>query len=174
MKVGRLIIWFGVVVLSLTGCGRNETAYQKKALQRSSTRSTALAQSSGASCLKSVRGRDIGEDVKNDIAAGETRFFIYSGQEPPMSVAPGIKQCAYSFWKSKRPNNVAGFQLTNDLMDPICIAALGNYVADYNRMMAAQNPDSIRMNCLGGKGRVDPSYPKTDIDAYQRRNYRSE
>jgi hypothetical protein len=144
----------------ISGCQQSETALQKETTKTVASATTLSKPTAGASCLVAIQGLDIEKQVKIDIDQGETRFFILSSQEPPAHVAPGIRHCLYSQWKTTRPNEVAGFPLSGSSLLQKCDAAIVNYMIDYNRILAEKFTDSTKLNCIGGKGKADEKYSR--------------
>ncbi|MBN8847751.1 MULTISPECIES: hypothetical protein [unclassified Sphingomonas] len=172
MARDRLVLLIACLLPQLSGCQQSGMAPQKESERKEARAIMPNRAAHMLSCARAIRGLNVQEAVKRDIAQGETRFFFWNAQEGMMWVAPGIKRCATFEWDKIRLDEIGGFErpeLSASPEESLCAALLSNFEIDYNRAMAAAIPASLQTNCEGRRARIDASYPKEDIDAYEAR-----
>ncbi len=126
-------------------------------------------------CIADLTAGDPADDAAADVQRGDLDFFFEWGSEEPFVYAPGIAQCEIiGPVGNLKPGRRAYFDRfsgdssgASDLRIA-CLKSIQNYKAAYNRAKATLRPESLKTNCVSGKGRIDPSYKPSDVDGFRR------
>jgi hypothetical protein len=155
-----------IVIAPLAACRDSSLPVTGTSSNVAATASTNVAAppAVGPACYDTVSRLDVLQEVDEDIARGETRFYYWKfegGGRYPY----GLKNCGKPKVRPMRDEGVAGFALP-----PIggrsgpngfkCRSAIARFKMDYNQMLAKRFPQSLQMNC-SGPATVDNSIYKS-------------